>query len=196
MRVEEAIKQLRESKKRKFSQTFDLIINLGNIDLKKPENKFSKNVILPHGRGKDISVSIVSDRIPDAITKMDLEGMKKDKIKELVERNEFFICEAPLMPLVGKVLGRYLGPKGKMPTILPPGADPNKMVGEAKKSVRIKVRDSPVIYVTVGTEAMEDDQIKENVSRVVEETKKSLPGKVKIRSVLLKLTMSKPVKLD
>jgi large subunit ribosomal protein L1 len=141
MRLDEAIKQLRESKKRKFSQTFDLIINLGNIDLKKPENKFSKNIILPHGRGKDIGVSIISDRIANAITKIELEKMSKDKIKELVDKHEFFICEAPLMPLVGKILGRYLGPKGKMPTILPPGADPKKLVEDAKKSVRIKVRD-------------------------------------------------------
>lgn len=196
MKPEEAIKQLRESKKRKFSQTFDLIINLGYIDLKKPENKFSKNVILPNGRGKDIGVSIISDRVPNSITKLDLEKMNKERIKELVNKNEFFICEAPLMPLVGKILGRYLGPKGKMPTILPPGMDPKKLIADAKKSVRIIVRDSPIIYTTVGTETMDNNSIIENVNKVLEETKKALPGKVKIRSIFLKLTMSKPVRLD
>ena len=46
MNLTEAIEQLRSSEKRKFTQSFDLMINLANIDLKKPENKFSKHVIL------------------------------------------------------------------------------------------------------------------------------------------------------
>jgi ribosomal protein L1 len=43
---------------------------------------------------------------------------------------------------------------------------------------------------------MDDNSIKENINKVLDETKKSLPGKVRIRSVLLKLTMSRPVRLD
>ncbi|MBI4174363.1 MAG: hypothetical protein HY517_01860, partial [Candidatus Aenigmarchaeota archaeon] len=47
MKLGEAIAKARDGEKRKFSQTFDLIVNLRNIDLKKPENKFSKDIILP-----------------------------------------------------------------------------------------------------------------------------------------------------
>ncbi|MFH0832128.1 MAG: 50S ribosomal protein L1 [Candidatus Aenigmatarchaeota archaeon] len=199
MKIEEAVNHLKaNSRKRNFIQKFDLVVNLKNIDLKKPENKFSKDVVLPHEIRKDISVGIISDNAPNATNKTDLEEMGRDKkkLKAFVKKNEFFICEAPLMALVGKVLGRYLGPKGKMPKLLLPGKDPKEMIEELKSSVRVIVRDSPVIYLMVGSENFETSQIKDNVEKVVEEIKKSLPVKAKIKDVYLKLTMSKPVKID
>ena len=194
--INEAINEVSE-KKRNFTQSFDLFINLKNIDLKKPENKFSKNIILPHGRGKDIETAVISDSIPNATSKKDIEdlGKNKSKLKEFIKKYEFFLCEAPLMPLVGKVLGRYLGPKGKMPIILPPGRDPKQMAEELKKSVRIGVRDSPTIHISVGKEGMDPDHVKENIERVLEDVKKSLPPKVQIKTVYLKLTMSKPIRI-
>jgi len=200
MKIEEAIANLRTNgSKRNFSQSFDLIINLKNIDLKKPENKFSKEVQLPHGRGKEINVGIISDRISGAITKSELESIAEDKkkIRELTKKYEFLICEAPLMLLVGKVLGKYLAPRGKMPKLLPPGRDYNAVVNELKNSVRIRVRDSPVIHVYAGSEKMSDEQIKDNVKKILEEVAKTLPkGKNQIKNVYLKMTMTQPVKID
>lgn len=199
MKIEEAIKQLKESsKKRGFKQSFDLIVNITNVDLKKPENKFSKDIALPHGRGKEITVSIISDTVQGAITKKDLEALTGDakKIKELINKNDFFLCEAPLMPLTGKVLGKYLGPRGKMPKLLPPNADPKPFIENAKISVTVRLRDSPLIQTMIGTENMDDAQIKENAEKVIEEIKKSLPAKARIKSTFLKLTMSKPVKIS
>lgn len=197
LKLDEAIAKAREGEKRKFSQTFDLIINLRNIDLKKPENKFSKDIILPHGRGKDISVCIISDNISDAVNKSGIENFSKNKsaAKQFTKKYDFFICEAPLMPLVGKILGRYLGPKGKMPKLLPPGKDPKLLIGETKRSIRINLRDLPTIQVPVGSEDMQDSQIKENVEKILEEVKKSLPAKAQIKNVYIKTTMGGPVKV-
>ena len=113
--IDSAIKSIRETEKRKFNQTIDLIINLKSIDLKKPENKFSKRIVLPHGRGKDVKVCIIGEK--GDVTKDDVLSFERDKsgAKKLSKKYEFFICEAPIMPLVGKILGRYLAPKGKMP---------------------------------------------------------------------------------
>ena len=36
IKLEDGIVKAREGEKRKFSQTFDLIVNIRNIDLKKP----------------------------------------------------------------------------------------------------------------------------------------------------------------
>ena len=48
MTILEKIKELKEkSKKRNFTQRFDLIINLKDIDLKKSENKINEIFILP-----------------------------------------------------------------------------------------------------------------------------------------------------
>jgi large subunit ribosomal protein L1 len=193
--VEEAIKLVRGDKKRNFNQSIDLIVNLKSIDLKKPENKFTKTVILPHGRGKDVDICIIANN--GQIKKADIEDFERNKsaAKKLVRRYEFFLCEAPLMPLVGKILGRYLGPKGKMPDILPPGGNPDAKINELKKSIRIKVRDTPTIQVIIGVENMSDDQIKENAARVLEEIKKAMPAKAQIRNAYIKLTMGKPVRI-
>ncbi len=197
MKLDEAIKKVRDGEKRKFTQTIDLIVNIRNIDLKKPENKFSKDVLLPHGRGKDVSVCIISDNIKDGIGKIEVEEFSRNKsaAKQFAKKHDFFLCEAPLMPLVGKILGRYLGPKGKMPKLLPPGKDPKSIIDETKKSVRIGLRDAPTIQVAVGSEDMRDGQVKDNVEKVLEEVKKSLPAKAQIKNAYIKTTMGRPVKI-
>jgi large subunit ribosomal protein L1 len=198
MKLDEALRHLREPHNRKFSQSVDVIINLKNIDLKKPENKFSKEVALPHGRGKDIAVGIFSDSVGGAITRRELEEFEKDKKKiKSIKKYEFMIAEAPLMPLVGKILGRYLAPRGRMPKLIPPGRSHENMISELKKSVRIRVRDSPVIHVLAGSEQMTNEELKENIQKILEETEKSLPkGKNQIREIYVKMTMGKPMKVD
>ena len=63
-KILKTIKELREkSKKRKFSQTFDLVVNLKEFDVKKPENKFVEDVILPNGRGELATVIVFSDSV-------------------------------------------------------------------------------------------------------------------------------------
>ena len=58
----EAIKKIREnSKKRKFSQSFDLIINLKNINLKKAGDSVDMFLTLPFGRGKKVKVCALVD---------------------------------------------------------------------------------------------------------------------------------------
>jgi len=195
MNIDEAIKQLREAKKREFNQSIDLVVNLKNIDLKRPENKFAKRVVLPNGRGKEVAVCIIGEK--GDIGKADIESFERDKkaAKKFAKKYEFYLCEAPLMPLVGKVLGRYLAPKGKMPEILLPGRSPEAMVNELKKSIRLRLRDAPTIQTIVGNEAMNDNEIKENAERALEEIKKALPQKVGIKNAYIKTTMGKPLKI-
>ncbi len=205
--IDDAIKHIREqSPKRNFTQSFDLAINIGNIDLKKPENKISKDVVLPHPRTKRMRVCVVSDSLKNLAVEgseitvidkkavMEFEG-NKIAAKGIATKYDFFIAEAALMPLVGKVLGRYLGPRGKMPKLLPPGRNPETLIREAESSVRVRLKDSPVIHCVVGDEKMSDGSIKENVERVVEDVRKALPGKSQIRNVYLKLTMGTAVKI-
>ncbi|MBU4501171.1 MAG: 50S ribosomal protein L1, partial [Nanoarchaeota archaeon] len=58
-----AIKNAREaSKKRKFSQTFDLVVNLHKLNLKKPEENVNAFVVLPQGKGKKVKVCALVDK--------------------------------------------------------------------------------------------------------------------------------------
>ena len=196
------VKELKEkTKKRNFSQTFDLIVSLKEFDIKKPENKFTEDVALPHGRGKDASVVVFSDSIKDSDLKIYTNEMvqslakNKRSAKNLVKQTDFFLAEPKLMPVVGKVLGAFVGPKGKMPKLIT--GDVKSLVKNYKKSVRIKVKDAPVIQCLVGKEDMKDEQVAENIEAVLKFLETKLPkGKNNIGKAELKLTMGNPMKLE
>jgi len=198
--VLKAIKELRESsKKRKFPQSIDLIVNLKEYDLKKHENKFIDDVILPNGRGKDIRVVVFSDTIKtdkaDIIGGDELMKMSKREARNLVKKTEFFLAEPKLMPVVGKILGQFIGPRGKLPKIV--SGDVDLMIKNYEKSVRIRVKDAPVIQCLIGKESMSDGQLTENIEAIMQFLEKRLPkGKNNIGKVLLKFTMSKLVKVE
>ncbi|MCS7105961.1 MAG: 50S ribosomal protein L1 [Candidatus Aenigmarchaeota archaeon] len=198
----EKIKELREkSKKRNFVQSFDLIINLKEFDPKKPENKITEDVVLPYGKGKEARVVIFSDTIKnvnaEVLTSSDIEKIAKNKreVRKFVKNTDFFLAEPKLMPIVGKYLGQFLGPRGKMPKIITGNVE--KLIEDYKKSVRLRIKDSPVVQCTVGKENMKDEEIAKNIEAVLEALKAKLPkGKQNISEVLLKLTMSKPIKIE
>lgn len=197
------IKELREkSKKRNFPQTFDLIVSLKEFDINKPENRFSEDVVLPHGRGVEAEVIVFSDSVKDVdckvLTTEDLNKLAKNKraAKKLTGNTNFFLAEPKLMPLIGKVLGAYLGPRDRMPKLIA-GENVKTMVKNYKKSVRIRVKGSPVIQCLIGKENMKDEEIVENVEAVVKGLEMKLPkGRRNIRKLLLKFTMGEPRKIE
>jgi large subunit ribosomal protein L1 len=201
-KILKAVKESREkSKKRNFSQTFDLIVSLKEFDLKKTENKFTEDVVLPHGRGGEAKIVVFSDNVKgddfNVMTNTDLQNLAKNKrnSKTLVKQTDFFLAEPKLMPVVGKILGAYVGPRGKIPKLLT--GDAKSLVKNYKNSVRIRIKDSPVIQCMVGNEKMKDEEITENVEAVMKFLETRLPkGKTNIGKTRLKLTMGEPVKVE
>lgn len=198
-KIIDAIKKLRE-KKRNFPQTFDLIINLKEYDLKKPENKFADEAKLPFGIGQDANVVVFSDNIEGndftVVSSADIAKFGQDKrsAKKLAKEMDFSLAEPKLMPLVGKSLGQMLAPRGKMPKLL--ASDVNSVVEGLKKSVKVRVKDAPVIQCKIGKESMKDDEIEGNIKALIKYLENKLSkGKANIGKVLLKLTMSEPIEV-
>jgi large subunit ribosomal protein L1 len=132
------------------------------------------------------------------ISRQEIENLGKDKkaARKLAQDYDFFISEAPMMPLVGRALGSFLGPRGKMPTPVPPNAPIDQVVSNHRKMVRIRMREQPVLQCRVGTESMPDDKLVENVQAVMSRVEQKLErGFKNIGEILLKGTMSKPVKV-
>ena len=130
--VLEAVKEAKEqSKPRNFTQSVDMIVNIRDLDVKKPENRFNEEVTLPNGRGKEVKIGVIADgelivQAKDAgvalvINKADLEELGKDRkaAKKAANSVDFFIAQADMMPLVGRFLGPILGPRNKMPKPVP-----------------------------------------------------------------------------
>ena len=196
-----------KSKKRNFAQSVELMINLQEIDLKKPEGKIQELIELPFAeKGNKICVIASGEMALKAkragadlvIERSELEALTGDKKrqKELVKTYDFFIAEAPLMPLTGRVLGATLGPRGKMPTPAPPTANIEEHIERYRKMVLIRLRGQPVLQCSVGTENMPDEQIAENIQTIMRRIEGKLKKGIKnIRAICLKTTMGLPVKI-
>ncbi|MCD6226677.1 MAG: 50S ribosomal protein L1 [Candidatus Aenigmarchaeota archaeon] len=202
MTILEQIKNLKEnSKKRNFNQTYDLIINLKDLDLKKAENKIDEIIILPKKLNKEKKITIFTDSIKKSedfniISSSKIESISKNKkeISELISKSDFFFAEPKLMPIVGKFLGKYLAPRGLMPK---PLVGPLESYKKYKNAVKIKVDKQPVIHTVVGSQDMKDEDVEKNIEFLINTLKVKLPkGKNNIKEVLLKFTMSKPIKLE
>jgi large subunit ribosomal protein L1 len=207
-KIIEAIEKVKsEAKPRRFVQSFDLSINLRNIDLRKPENRIKGEVELPHQPKEHRKICFIADNLIPQIKKIedpDVSLLRKDEVQKLSKREakkiarrfDFFLCEATLMPIVGRFMGFALGPRNKMPKPVPPVADPKPFIEKAKKTVRFAVKDSPVVNTLVGNEKMESEKVAENVVAVYEKVKSLLPkGEAQIKDMYIKLTMSKAVRI-
>jgi len=206
--MKKALEELRKHEKRNFKQSLELIIKLKDLDLKKPENRLNQVVVLSHPIGKPIKVCVIAggdlalkskEAKADLVIGRDqLEELAKDKksSRKLQNGYDFFVAEASLMPLVGKTIGPVLGPRGKMPTPIHPNAPIAEVIEQARRTVRIRVRDQPVIQCRVGSDDMSDDELAENIQAVFASVEGKLErGSRNISVVLIKTTMESPVNL-
>ena len=74
---------------------------------------------------------------------------------------------------------------------------PGPLIDTVRRSVRVVTRGKylPVLQAFVGTEKMETDDLAENTETVYEAVKNKIGGEGNIKSVYVKLTMGKPVKV-
>lgn len=203
MEVKQALAELRKSEKRKFEQTIDLIINLKGIDMKR--DNVSTVVSFPHTikQKKICGFFTKKNEIVDVIPQNEFQLYKDKKaLKKLVKKYDFFVAVAPLMPAVATTFGKVLGPAGKMPTpqlgIVMQENDKaiKEMVERISKSVRIRMKEAS-IKISVGREGMKDEEIIANIMSAYNVIVAVLPTKKEnVKSVLLKFTMSKPIKLE
>lgn len=204
-KILETLKKLRaDENKRGFVQSVDLIINLRDIDLRKaPISLFFS---MPNKTKVPKVCAFLekkSDSVDRAISKAEMTSLDKKQIKEIGKEFDFFLSSAPLMGPVATVFGKTLGPLGKMPNpktggvIMVESEDAIKAaVTKLKNAVNIKVKE-PSIKVSVGKEDMDDEKLSENILAVYNNALAAMPNKKEnIRSVMLKLTMSKPLKVE
>src|SRR5207245_363605 len=90
----------------------------------------------------------------------------KRKARDLATSYDFFIAEAPLMPVIGKRLGVVLGPRGRMPRPVPPTADPTNLINSLRNTVRVRSRDKRTSHAAVGTRDMPPDDVAQDHPRL------------------------------
>ena len=207
--IVEAVEEAkRKAKKRRFTQSIELIIKLRDIDVKKPENRINMEVPLPHpppNKLAKVAVIATGDLALKAkqaeadlvVSREDLEKIAANKkaAKELAKSYDFFLAQPDLMPLIGRYLGRYLGPRGKMPKPVPPSANIEAMLKRYRRSVRIRVKDQPQVMCRVGEETQNSKEIAENINAIIDALKTKFKIPQNIERIYVKLTMGPAVEV-
>jgi large subunit ribosomal protein L1 len=207
--ISKALSEARgKTEKRKFNQSIELAVKLREIDLKKPESRINESLELPAPADKGVKVAVIAGgdlatraRAGGAdlvIGREDLDklGREKKEARKLAQNYDFFIAEAPLMPQVGKTLGQMLGPRGKMPTPVPPNAPIDDVIKRHRRNIRLRMKDQQVIQCKVGTEDMADDALIQNIQTVLSRLETKLEkGPKNISSIAIKASMGPPVKI-
>jgi large subunit ribosomal protein L1 len=196
-----------QSKETKFPQSVEVIITLKEVDPKKTDLNINDIVYLPHPTSKqaricfigsgDLAVRAKNAKANLVIDPSQLEnygGSKRDA-KKLARSYDFFLADTALMPRIGKVLGQALGPKGKIPTPVPPNAQVEAMINRMRTAIRVRSRGSLGIMAKVGDSKLTEPQLAENIVAIVNTISKKLPnGDKNVKTIMVKTTMGKPAK--
>ncbi len=206
--LKEAIdKAKKESKKRNFLQSVELIIAIEGLDLRKPENRIVGSVKLPNPPTKLKKIAAFADGAMaeklreagvDAIFSSknldEISGSRREA-RKIAKKYDFFVAEPALMAKIGKVMGFTLGPRGKMPQIITPNIDVKSFIENLRSSVRIYVRNNPMVAVAIGQEDMDSEKLAENALAVIEYVKSKLGDKGKISRIYVKTTMGPTIRV-
>jgi len=200
-------KTLEKAPNRNFTESLELAINLRDIDLSIPDKRVNQEILLPHGRGKEIKVGVFGSgdlalqakKSADTVIEPDeLNELMDDKkeARRIAEEHQFFLAEPPLMPIIGRGMGAILGPKGKMPTPVTPNMDINNTINSLRNTVLVRSKDKRTFHAPVGTADMEHEDIADNIDTVIKRVIGELErGRMNIDSIYLKTTMGPAVRL-
>jgi large subunit ribosomal protein L1 len=213
--LKEVLANSETKKKRKFVETIDVVVNLKNVNLKDPNNRFNNEIELPNPVDETTTVCffIDGDQLVqagnlkvDAMGKEAMETMgKREKAekRKFVNKYEYFIANTELMKLVAKNFGKLFGPKGKMPRPQPQGygvINPDDSIAPTleryKKVIRMRLQKFPLIQFKIGNKTMDIRKLAQNLKTSIEWIEQKLEkGRANIRSAYVKTTMGASVKL-
>ena len=197
--IEQAIST---SKERNFVESVELILNIQGIDLKSPSNRFRVEVVLPHAPRKTVTIAIVGNQVlldeakkvgaslllnQDQITAL---GKNPKDARQFTKSIDFVLAMPQLMGIVGKNLGKFLGPTGKTPSVIPPNTNILTLLERYARTCKLRLRQNPLIQVRVGTRDMPVSELLDNTEVVYKEVENRMPqGSKNITKTYVKTTM-------
>jgi large subunit ribosomal protein L1 len=205
IKVEEAVKLVKERATAKFDETVEVAMNL-NIDPRKQDQNLRGMVMLPHGTGKSIRVGVFArgDKAKEAeAAGADVVGAEDLAEKIQAGQIDFdrAVATPDMMALVGR-LGKILGPRGLMPN--PRLGTVTQNIAEAVQAakggqVEFRADKAGIVHAGVGKASFTEAALIDNVRAFVGAITRAKPTGVKgtyINRVNLSSTMGPGVKVE
>ncbi len=202
---EEAAVLLAELSAVKFTESFDVAVNLG-VDPRKSDQVVRGATVLPNGTGKTVRVAVFTQG-PGAEAAL-AAGADKVGMDELAAEMkagdlnyDVVIASPDAMRVVGQ-LGQILGPRGLMPNpkVGTATADVASAVKNAKAGqVRYRTDKNGIIHTSIGKVGFEASKLKENVEALIADLKRLKPSTSKgvyVKRVSISTTMGPGLVID
>ncbi len=202
---EEAAVLLAELSAVKFTESFDVAVNLG-VDPRKSDQVVRGATVLPNGTGKTVRVAVFTQG-PGAEAAL-AAGADKVGMDELAAEMkagdlnyDVVIASPDAMRVVGQ-LGQILGPRGLMPNpkVGTVTADVASAVKNAKAGqVRYRTDKNGIIHTSIGKVGFEASKLKENVEALIADLKRLKPSTSKgvyVKRVSISTTMGPGLVID
>ena len=185
LKLDDAVKVLKEFNNTGFDQTIEIHMHLG-VDSTQADQIIRGAIGLPHGIGRELRVVVFAkgDLAAAAEDAGAMEVGAEDLAKKINDGwTDFDVCVASpdMMGLVGP-LGKVLGPRGLMPspragTVTP---DVGRVVAEYKAGkVEFRNDDGGNLHAVVGRLSFEPNQIVENLRDFIAHIESLKPLSVK-----------------
>ena len=201
----DAVALVKKTASAKFDETVEVHIRTG-CDGRHAEQQIRGAVVLPNGTGKTVKVLVFAKG--DKVNEAEAAGADYVRGDELIPKIQndgwldfdVVVATPDMMGVVGR-LGKVLGPKGLMPN---PKAgtvtmDVTKAINDIKAGkIEYRLDKANIIHVPVGKVSFTDEQLKENVSALMDAIVKAKPSSLKgqyLKSVTLATTMGPGVKV-
>ena len=200
----EAVDLVKRLSYAKFDETIEAHFHLG-IDCKKSDQNIRGTIVLPHGTGKTLRICVITKA--DKIEAAEQAGADVAGFEDVIAKiksgwSDFDICIATpdVMGVIGKELGRVLGPRMPNPksgTVTP---DLPKTISEFKKG-KLEYRNDKhnCIHSVLGKVSFDAEKIEQNFRTLFDSILKARPVAVKgtyVRSIYLTSSMGPSISVD
>jgi len=156
-------------KKRNFTETIELQINLKNYDPQR-DKRFSGTFKLPSVPRPNLKCCMLGNaahceqaaRIDvDAMSVDDLKKLNKNKklVKKLARRYDFFLASDNMIKQIPRLLGPGLTKAGKFPTLLSSKDDMQEKIDEVRATIKFQMKKVMTLNVAVANVEMDKQQV-------------------------------------
>ncbi len=183
--LEDALEQLKSLARARFDETVECSVQLG-IDPRHSEQQVRGSISLPHGTGKERTVAVFAEgEKAEAARQAGADYVGADDLIEQVQNGftdfDVALATPDIMGRMGR-LGRYLGPRGLMPS--PKSGTVRDDVAEAVaefKAGRIEFRNDSGgnVHVPVGKLSFNTEALAENVRTLIDQLLRMKPPATK-----------------
>lgn len=204
--AEEAVAVAVKTGTAKFDETVEIHVRLG-VDSRHADQQVRGAVVLPNGTGKTVKTLVFAKGDKADVAKeagADFVGAE-ELVAKIQNENwldfDVVIATPDMMGVVGR-LGKFLGPRGLMPTPKAGTVTPDvaKAVTEAKAGkIEYRLDKTNIIHCPIGKVSFGAEKLQENFDALMGAIIKAKPAATKgqyIKSCVIATTMGPGIKLN